>query len=319
MDYNDFEPPFRSGHWIAQILTVLLLAEALLYLIEFIFGLFQIELLVQVMGGRQSALAELNANYRISGAVALPAAVIRITTIVVFLFWVYRAHRNLTAMNAHDLDYSSGWALVLFFVPLVNLVSPYRIVREIWKGSTFATGTSDAPSWRSLKSSPMLVTWWTAFILTLLLTETALLLSPESSGDPFVFYAAGSWVTSYAAGLTAAVFALLIVREIDSSQRIGFLRRVQFDSPIPDQALPQVFLTAQHGHKPENRSDTETCQPGSTRDLADSPTPKRLISQDGTVAPATALRISMVFESESTSHNSFTPRARYVSALVVLS
>jgi heme/copper-type cytochrome/quinol oxidase subunit 2 len=57
--------------------------------------------------------------------------VIFIATVVVFLMWLYRAHENLTAFGVpkHQLEYSSGWAVGSFFVPIVSLIIPYRAVR----------------------------------------------------------------------------------------------------------------------------------------------------------------------------------------------
>ena len=40
-----------------------------------------------------------------------------------------------TALGANNLKYTPKWAVGCFFVPFLNLVMPYQVVREIWKAS----------------------------------------------------------------------------------------------------------------------------------------------------------------------------------------
>ena len=81
-----------------------------------------------------------------------------IATVVVFLMWLYRTHENLTAFGVpkNQLEYSSGWAVGSFFVPIVSLIIPYRAVREVWRKSvpqqTSMFGALDPPSYFPL--------WW---------------------------------------------------------------------------------------------------------------------------------------------------------------
>jgi hypothetical protein len=63
------------------------------------------------------------------------------------------------------LDYSPAWAVGLFFFPFLNLVSPYLVVREIWKASGFAAGRSTGDSWRSSPSSLLIPFWWATYLL----------------------------------------------------------------------------------------------------------------------------------------------------------
>ncbi|QYO65100.1 DUF4328 domain-containing protein [Leptolyngbya sp. 7M] len=48
-----------------------------------------------------------------------------IATIVLFLVWLYRAHKNLFSLKPTHLDFSPGWAVGWWFIPFLNLVRPY--------------------------------------------------------------------------------------------------------------------------------------------------------------------------------------------------
>jgi hypothetical protein len=88
-------------------------------------------------------------------------------TAVVFLTWFYTAHANLKLLRARGLQYSPGWAVGYFFIPIVNLFRPYQIMQEIWK----ASDPSDADRGRSAgRASPRGSTvagfWWTCWLLS---------------------------------------------------------------------------------------------------------------------------------------------------------
>jgi hypothetical protein len=58
-----------------------------------------------------------------------------VVTFIALLVWVYATHANLPALGAGELEFSSGWAVGWFFVPLANLIQPYKAVSEIWHRS----------------------------------------------------------------------------------------------------------------------------------------------------------------------------------------
>ena len=86
-------------------------------------------------------------HYIIAG-LSIPAA---ITSLISLLVWIYAAHANLPALRGTNLEFSDGWAVGWFFVPIANLVKPYQVVREIWRSSDPGTllgqiGTGTASS-----------------------------------------------------------------------------------------------------------------------------------------------------------------------------
>src|SRR5579871_2769168 len=70
---------------------------------------------------------------------------------VVFLTWVYRANCNARALG-FEFDYSPGWSVGCFFVPIFNLWLPYGVVRDLWR-----TGT------KQYRSVPLV--WWLCLLL----------------------------------------------------------------------------------------------------------------------------------------------------------
>ncbi|WP_169829135.1 DUF4328 domain-containing protein [Tsuneonella mangrovi] len=48
--------------------------------------------------------------------------------------WIYQAHANLRAAGI-ETEFTPGWAVGWFFVPIANLVMPFKVMRELWNCS----------------------------------------------------------------------------------------------------------------------------------------------------------------------------------------
>lgn len=79
-------------------------------------------------------------------------AVAMVASIVVVAMWIYRAHANLRAASIDGLEFSPGWAVGCYFIPIVNLFKPFQDMRELWNATH---GQSDG-----LPADSRLTTWW---------------------------------------------------------------------------------------------------------------------------------------------------------------
>ena len=147
--------------------------------------------------------------------------------------WLHRAYKNLRAFSTWSrLDSSPGWAVGSFFVPFINLVVPYRAVKEVWEKSW--------PSDEGLLSAPAAPAtfplWWTFWLLSVFAGNLSTRLYfqgnvPESTQTMV------SILASFLS-IVAAVFAYLVVDAIDKRQE-ETSRKVNFDKPSgPPPPLP---------------------------------------------------------------------------------
>ena len=93
--------------------------------------------------------------------------VIFITTVVFFCMWTHRANRNARALGATHLQFTPGWAVGWFFIPIANLWKPRQVMREIWHASHNPQAGPD-------ETTPTVVSnWWTLWLLTNILGQLA--------------------------------------------------------------------------------------------------------------------------------------------------
>ncbi len=137
--------------------------------------------------------------------------------VISFLMWFYRAHRNLNALGNDELEYKSGWTIWGFFIPFLNLVRPFQMMRETWHGSdpTLLGQSASFVQDGVQRGTPTLVGWWWGTFLAMgMLSRASKRLGrrienlPNPSDADFQFYA---WAT-LAGSVIAILAAILAVR-----------------------------------------------------------------------------------------------------------
>jgi len=139
--------------------------------------------------------------------------IIYLTTVVFFLMWLYRAYGNVPALAPSSRpDYSPTWAAGSFFIPFVNLVVPYRAVKEVWQKS--------GPPDEGILSAPSPPAWFPVWWAFWLLASFAGNISMRASFNENVTQSTATMISIVASALSiiAAVLAYLVVDAIDKRQ-----------------------------------------------------------------------------------------------------
>ncbi len=85
--------------------------------------------------------------------------------LIVLMVWLYRADKNLRAFGVEKLDYTPGWAVGWWFVPVLNLVRPYQVMREIWLASNPDFVGDRHDQWRKGPTGKFILIWWLATLV----------------------------------------------------------------------------------------------------------------------------------------------------------
>lgn len=88
--------------------------------------------------------------------------------VVAYFLWLHLAVRNLSE-SAGEMRFSPGWHVASYFVPLVNLVVPFRAMRELWNRS------HGEPPELANSSAGAVASWWACWVTATLLLSAAVL------------------------------------------------------------------------------------------------------------------------------------------------
>ena len=84
---------------------------------------------------------------------------------VIFLWWVYRANKNIHSFGAIRV-FSPRMSVIWYFVPVINLWKSYQIVKQIWKASNTTVLLAHGDEWKHQNIPLNLIKiWWISEIM----------------------------------------------------------------------------------------------------------------------------------------------------------
>jgi len=207
---------FESKRTLAICVIVGLLLVMSLRIVAFGSEYLQLRLVSAVAAGQTITQSEGAANDKRQQVIASLQAFAYIVTAILFLVWIHRVYLNLSALGAFNLTYSPGWAVGGFFVPFLNLVRPFQVVKEIWRASD-----PDEYAWRQARTSPLVGLWWISFLGTALIGRIVAMLGNQAGTTlNSLLNATRAAMFNDAFDAAAAVPAIILVWSINKRQEL---------------------------------------------------------------------------------------------------
>lgn len=161
---------------------------------------------------------------------------------IFFLKWIYRANRNCRGFGANDMQFSSGWSVGWYFIPVMNLFMPFKAMKEIWlvsiKGPENWQIIDDAGEKK--KGEIVLKLWWTLWtgVLVLPLVLPNFQNSQNLEQLINVYYIS---VAHYFWQIILTLIAIKIVKTIQDNQNRLVSRAISFNQfPRKNETINQV-------------------------------------------------------------------------------
>jgi hypothetical protein len=159
-----------------------------------------------------------------------------LTALVLLLLWLHRAYRNLFALGARGLDDSPGWAVGSFFIPLVNVYLPYRIVSDVWNGSRPAP-TAGEPIPRRARIVPLVLAWWLVW-MGARVVNAIINIGGSSAPSDNPFQNPGGLLFTCLLGVAAHILTFFLVRTIQDMQDRKWTASLPLAAAVPEPEAP---------------------------------------------------------------------------------
>ena len=200
-----YESPRLRARWTLALLTVF----GLMVIAVAVSSAMEIDLLREIQDGKIPSISKAAANDDRQRAVSSLYFLTFVSTAVSFCFWIHRVTRNLGPLGNTDQRFSPRWAVIWWFVPLMQLFRPYQVVREVWTRSL--SGPSEA-------MRPLLWSWWAAWIAAngMALVNSAAIFRGEEADVRITADVIA--LVRLSLMFTAVVLAFVIVRQITALQ-----------------------------------------------------------------------------------------------------
>lgn len=139
------------------------------------------------------------------GLVGILNAIISVAGGIFFLWWFYRAYKNLKTLGI-ALKSTPRRVIVNFFIPIINFWKPYFAAMEIWNKSDPSTLLATEQEGRPSQGSVIVKLWWITTLIGIFLIVL------ESVGF-VITYALGNMVS-----IIAAILQIFMIKEISLRQ-----------------------------------------------------------------------------------------------------
>ena len=178
--------------------------------------IFELNLLNRALGGEDITIAEAYANDDRQFIVGILSLLAFLIAFISFLSWQFRVSSNLAAFGVQQ-THSPCCGIAAWFIPLVNIVMPFLVVREIYKASY--SRLRDQEHWTEIPTPSWL---FILFPLSLgMIILNGLLGNIPSENDPIeshIYY--DYWLIAGDVVLILfSIFLVALVRDIASHQQ----------------------------------------------------------------------------------------------------
>lgn len=147
----------------AKIIINLFYAVIGVQLLQFIPQYLYLQLLYRAESGEVITQQEVLMNTIRQGIFQLPSIGISIAVSICFIQWFRRAYYNLHLVIP-NLSFSEGWAAGSWFVPFLNLVRPYKIMREMAEETQELLVAKNLTDHKDVRTR-IINHWWTFWIV----------------------------------------------------------------------------------------------------------------------------------------------------------
>jgi len=200
------------SRWAAGLLGLGAFAALLLLIADF----GRLALVNRVLAGGFLTQAEADASDSFVRQAGLAVLVLLVAAGIAVLMWLHRIVANNHALGARGLQFTPGWAVGWWFVPVANLVRPEQAVEEAWRAADPALRDSTPDSRRGLPAPMLVRVWWGTWIVS---SVTAVGASVGSTATLAGLHdATNGQLVSVTVRIVAAVLAVAVVLMLTARQ-----------------------------------------------------------------------------------------------------
>ncbi len=211
---------YRDLSGLATILRFCLVVYMLLALIGLWSGWQQVSLLQRASSGDFISEEEAHENDARQAGIGILQFFEFIITSIIFLRWKFLSNRNVRSFGAEGMEYTPGWSVGWYFIPIVALWKPYQAMREIFK----AAHPDFEEDWQQAPHPGILPLWWALWVISNFAAQLSLRLSMR--GETITELLMASWANLFSdlIDLPLAVVAIAVVATLTEWQSEKYSR-----------------------------------------------------------------------------------------------
>ncbi|MCG9738149.1 DUF4328 domain-containing protein [Shewanella insulae] len=213
---------FKDATQLTLWVRYMLYAQIVVALIAIGSNYLEYQLLMDYQSGayfsEEQAIADGDANDMRQLWVGLIYSLVFIVSGIMILKWIYRANFNARQLGATDMNFTPGWSIGYFFIPIFCIWKPFQAMKEIWLAS------HDPERWSLSDSSSTVNLWWLLWIVSNILGQAEYKFAERAEELQEFVYANMVSQVSEVSGILLALITLNLVNHIYRAQTKALAR-----------------------------------------------------------------------------------------------
>lgn len=140
---------------------------------------------------------------------------------IMFIPWFRRAYYNLHQTNMFDLKYAEGWAAGGWFVPIISLFYPFRIMRDIYAG--YCELSKDAQDHPGSDATDAIGWWWALWIISGVLSN---IMARVSDGETESVASYTIYILIEVMSITSGLLLVSIMTRVSKMESVAYQKSI---------------------------------------------------------------------------------------------
>ncbi|HSC76883.1 MAG TPA: DUF4328 domain-containing protein [Pseudomonadales bacterium] len=173
---------YKSSSSLTRWVKYLLYAQILVAVVSIFSNYLEYQLLSDYQNGvytsQEQAVADGETSDNRQHVLGIAYLLVFIISGFLILRWIHRANFNARQLGAQGMQFTPGWSIGYYFIPILTLWKPYQAMKEIWQAS------NNPNNWSSEKVSPIVGLWWFLWIISNMLGQAIFRMSNSAKEIP---------------------------------------------------------------------------------------------------------------------------------------
>ena len=233
----DLRPNAQRAKTAILLIWIALATDA----VSIIVDILNYNLLVKAGHGYRISMEESTITQIQYFVVAALAFIVGVVSAITFIMWFRRAYYNLH-LRVKRLRFDEGWAAGAWFVPIINLGRPVRIMSELYK-ETDKLFKKKLPGYEGVFTSTYITLWWTLWLLSGLVGRISYSVTRSAESISELKDATIISLVVSAIGIILAVVTVKVIKDYAAMEEK--LPDVPVDETMPQQGYNTAFYPRQ--------------------------------------------------------------------------
>lgn len=211
LDLEEYRDPNTIAQWTVWLLYVQIAISAIAIVSGFAEHKLLLDLQASAFDTQEAASAAAAASDRRQAFVGGAQLIIFIGAGVFCLMWIHRMAFN-ARIRARALEYTPGWSVGWYFIPIAYWWKPYQAMKAIWEESVTQAGSEGR------ESSTLLGTWWTLWLIVSIIGNASFRMTMGANDIETLRIASIMNIISDAATIPLCIVFIMMVRRLTAMQ-----------------------------------------------------------------------------------------------------